>query len=89
MKKISYIYLVLAMLAALTACGRKNNQNATTTTAPNHTTTAPSTGMPTMPESMPTLETNIPDPSVDTQMPDMPNVPDMTGNSSDNSRHRK
>ena len=61
MKKISIFVLTLVIAASLCACGRKKNDT------PN--TVMPSTDMSILPETMPTLDTNIPDPSVDTQMP--------------------
>jgi len=61
MKKISIFVLTLVIAASLCACGRKKNDT------PN--TVMPSTDMSTLPEIIPTLDTNIPDPSVDTQMP--------------------
>ena len=56
MKKIGVFMLTLAIAGSLCACGRKNN-------------TMPSTDMSILPDTMPTMGTNIPDPSVDTQMP--------------------
>lgn len=61
MKKMCIFMLTLIMAVSLCACGRKNN--------PTPSTVMPSTDMTILPDTMPTMGTNIPDPSVDTQMP--------------------
>ena len=61
MKKIGIIMLALVIAVCLCACGRKNNETPSTV--------MPSTDIGILPDTMPTLDTNIPDPSVDTQMP--------------------
>lgn len=62
MKKISIIFLVLALAFSIAACGRRDNSE---TNMP--ATTTPSTDMTILPD--PTIGTNIPDPEVDTSMP--------------------
>ena len=62
MKKLIIAVLVLVLSVSLAACGRKDQDMATTPS-----TTPQTTDMPFIPD--PTLDTNIPDPSVDTQMP--------------------
>ena len=79
MKKISIYMLTLIMAVTLCACGRKDNQ------APS--TIMPSTDMGILPDTMPTLDTNIPDPSVDTEMPIYTEGTDTTG-STDTARNR-
>ena len=64
MKKISLLLLALAMAFSIIACGRRNND--TPTVPP---TILPDVTMPSLPEIDPTLDTNIPDPSVNTEMP--------------------
>ncbi len=61
MKKLGIFMLILVIAASLCACGRGNNETPGTV--------MPSTDMAILPDTMPTLDTNIPDPSVDTQMP--------------------
>ena len=75
MKKFSLITLAIIVLVSLTACGRKNNTPSTTagTTAG---TTAPATTATIIPTDP--MTTNIPDPSVDTSMPDMTDGTDTT-----------
>ena len=58
MKKLGILALVFALLFSLSACRRKEQSKPTETTP---VTTAPSV----IPEMDPTLETNIPDPTVD------------------------
>ena len=60
MKRMCVFMLTLIMAVSLCACGRKNN--------PKPSTVIPSTDMTILPDTMPTIGTNIPDPSVDTQM---------------------
>lgn len=61
MKRIGIFMLTLVIVASLCACGRRNDGTPDTV--------LPSTDMSILPDTMPTLDTNIPDPSVDTQMP--------------------
>lgn len=63
MKKFTVIALALIVMVSLAACGRNKNEASTPTT------TAPTTEATTDRDVMPTIETNIPDPSVDTEMP--------------------
>ena len=59
--------LALGLAVSLSACGRRNEPDTAPTTVP-ATDTAPYTETaPTI--TLPPMETNIPDPSVDTQMP--------------------
>ena len=77
MKKISILVLVLTLCGAMAACGCMNSQQPGTsdgTTPTDTSTTAPSV----LPDITPTLETNIPDPSVDTSMPDFTDATDTT-----------
>lgn len=69
MKKIAIFVLCLALALSLCACACTNGAPATTPS----TNTVPSTGnaMPTETMVVPVPETNIPDPTVDTAMPDM------------------
>ena len=55
MKKICILALTLILTVSLAACGRGND--------------TPDTKMTILPDMNPTIDTNIPDPSVDTQMP--------------------
>ena len=64
MKKISIMFLVLAMTLCIAACGRNNNEE---NSVPS--TILPETTMPFLPEMDPTLDTNIPDPDINTEMP--------------------
>lgn len=75
MKKIAIFFLTLGLAATLAACGRRDNANTTpSTSAPTRSTTAPTTEV----TILPTLETNIPDPNVDTSMPDMTETTETT-----------
>ena len=68
MKKTLVLLLALGLAATLAACGRRKNENTTpNTTMPTRATTAPTTEV----TILPTLETNIPDPDVNSTMPDM------------------
>ena len=76
MKKFSFIVLMLMLVMTFAACRSKKPNETTipTTSMPTQATTAPTT-MPTTapttrPTTEPTIETNIPDPNVDTSMPD-------------------
>ena len=64
MKKISILLLSFLLAFGITACGRNNND---TDIVP--TTILPETSMPLLPDMDPTLDTNIPDPSINTEMP--------------------
>ena len=77
MKKISIIALMLIVTLSLAACGRRNDKETTPTT------TAPTTQATIFPSTDPIIETNIPDPSVDTSMPDISDMMDDT-NSTNN-----
>ena len=70
MKRFAFFMSIASLLCVLTACGRKEPTPTTTpTTKPPVTTEATKA---TMPQVDPTMGTNIPDPSVDTSMPDDP-----------------
>ena len=71
MKKISIYILTVVIALSLCACGRKDNQTPGTI--------MPSTDTDILPDTMPTLDTNIPDPSVDTEMPIYTEGTDTTG----------
>ena len=73
MKKIAVFMLSLVIAGSFCACGRKNK--------PTPSTVMPSTDMTILPDTMPTMGTNIPDPSVDTQMPIYTEGTDMTRDS--------
>lgn len=72
MKKSFALLMAICMVISLCACGRNKPAETMPTTTP---TTVPATTAPTthatMPSVDPTMETNIPDPSVDTSMPDV------------------
>ena len=75
MKQLFAIALALVLMIGLSACGRNRKEPVTTpttqaTTTPTTTATVPTT-RETEPIMDPTMATNIPDPSVDTSMPDM------------------
>lgn len=85
MKKFGMIAIALILTFSLCACGRRDNNETTTptvttrptvppTTAP---TTAPTTE-PTMVPDLPDMDTNIPDPTVDSNSTNGTN--DETGN---------
>ena len=74
MKKFCIATLAIIMVFALTACGRR--KPATTQTVP--ATQAPATE-PMLPTIDPTMGTNIPDPEVDTSMPDLTEPMNETG----------
>lgn len=67
MRKFTIFALVFVLAFALTACGRRDNTPTETTPA---ATQAP-TEQATIPTIDPTMGTNIPDPEVDTSMPDL------------------
>lgn len=66
MKKIGIILTVIVLTLSLCACGRRDDTPTETTPA-----TAAPTAAATIPTIDPTMGTNIPDPSVDSSMPDM------------------
>jgi hypothetical protein len=66
MKKLILIILAFAIAASLVACGCSRSMDSETS---NPTTNPPTTEPSVLPDILPTMETNIPDPSVDTQMP--------------------
>ena len=74
MKQLIAIALTLIMVCSLCACGRKPAETNPTTIPATTAATTAATTTPTTAATMPTidttLETNIPDPSVDTSMPD-------------------
>ena len=67
MKKFTIFALVMVLIFTFTACGRKNN----TPTETKPVTTQPATEEMTLPTIDPTMGTNIPDPEVDSTMPDL------------------
>ena len=72
MKQIIAIALTLVLIVGLCACGRRNKSPETMPSTV--TTTVPVTTEPvvtTRPTTNPTIATNIPDPSVDTSIPEM------------------
>lgn len=82
MKKAMITVLLVLVAASFAACGCQMNSEGTST--PTNSTTASTA--PIVPDIMPTMDTNIPDPSVDTEMPiytedsNATNGTDMTGN---------
>jgi len=76
MRKFTFFTLILVLAFALTACGRRNETQSET--APS--ATQEETEQVTLPTIDPTMGTNIPDPEVDTSMPD---VMDPNGGSND------
>ena len=64
MKKVCIMTLILVMTMSLSACRRNENSKPTETIPPATEQTVPVT-KPTVPAIDPTLDTNIPDPSVD------------------------
>lgn len=88
MKKFAILSLVLALAMSLSACRGADDKPTESTAAPTTTvaptTTAPTT-MPSIPTTMPSLAPNIPDPSVDTSMPDTTIIPGTDGNNSTDS----
>lgn len=65
MKKVIITALLVLVAASFAACGC---QMSTTDTTPT-TESTPATNDTILPDTMPTMGTNIPDPSVDTEMP--------------------
>ena len=73
MKRIAIFIMGLVLAFSLCACACDNNAPATTPSTTNAPTTAPTTTPTTTPMetfTVPVPETNIPDPSVDSSMPD-------------------
>lgn len=66
MKNFGIILTVIVLTLSLCACGRRDDTPTETTPA-----TAEPTAAATIPTIDPTMGTNIPDPSVDSTMPDM------------------
>lgn len=66
MKKLIMIILAFTIAASFAACGCSKSMDSETSIP---TTDSPTTESGLVPDIMPTIETNIPDPSVDTQMP--------------------
>lgn len=75
MKKLFAIMISLLIVASFAACGCMRSTTGEST-VPSSTTNTPST----MPDIIPTMETNIPDPSVDTEMPIYTDGTDQTDN---------
>ena len=74
MKKFGLFVLSFVLVLSLAACGCQRSDVKPTetmppTTPPTQPSTVPTT-MPTIPEMDPTLETNIPDPDINTTIPD-------------------
>ena len=88
MKKLFTIACALVITFSLAACGCQAKETTPVTTVPTTVpattapTSAPTTVPTTTPPMDPSMETNIPDPDVDTSMPDMT---DATAGSSDES----
>lgn len=77
MKKFGMIAMALILTLSLCACGRRNNSEPTTPTVPKQPTTAPTaapttapTTEPTVMPDLPDMDTNIPDPTVDSNSTD-------------------
>ena len=68
MKKLGTIIIAFAVITSLAAC-RKSNEPETVAPTADATTTETTMIPDIIPDVLPTLETNIPDPSVDTEMP--------------------
>ena len=67
MKKFTILALVLVLTFSLAACGRRDEMPTETTPS----ATQIPTEQVTIPTIVPTMGTNIPDPEVDTSMPDL------------------
>lgn len=67
MKKVSIAMIILALTVSLSACGNRQYPSQTTPSTAPTATASPST----TPAIDPTMGTNIPDPDVNTSMPDM------------------
>lgn len=71
MKKIASLLLCAMLVFFLYACGCQMTQEDTTpTTAPTTVTTLPTTLPTTAPTTLPTTEATLPDPTLDTLLPD-------------------
>ncbi len=66
MKKYFAIALLVLVAASFAACGCQRTMDESTGDT---TTTAPNAESNVLPDVIPTMDTNIPDPSVDTEMP--------------------
>ena len=88
MKQLLAMTFALALVFSLSACGRRREEPVTVpTTAPTTMATTPTIAATTH-ETEPTMSTNIPDPSVDTGMPDMTEVlPTQESMDSDTTAH--
>ena len=75
MKKISIFALILVLVLALAACGKKNDTGS-------QNTTVPTTGNSVLPEMDPTMGTNIPDDNVNGNSTDTTGTTDATGSNS-------
>ena len=71
MKKLSIFALIIVLVLALAACGKKNDTG-------NQNTTIPSTGNSVLPEMDPTMDTNIPDDNVNGNSTDTTATTDST-----------
>ena len=80
MKKLSIIALILVLVLALAACGKKNDTG-------DQNTTVPTTGSSVLPEMDPTMDTNIPDDNINGNSTDTTGTTDTTdsGSTSGNS----
>ena len=75
MKKLSIFALILVLVLALAACGKKNDTGS-------QNTTVPTTGNSVLPEMDPTMDTNIPDDNVNGNSTDTTGTTDATGSNS-------
>ncbi len=82
MKKLRIFMLIFVLCLSLVACRRGNNNETTGTTT--EATNSSTTETTLLPQIDPTLDTNIPDPDVDTSMPDGTDIFDETQNTTDN-----
>ena len=74
MKKFGIFAIILFLGISLVACGGNDSSGADAST-----TTTPSTNTDIIPDTNPTSGTNIPDPNVDSTMPDNTDGTDPTG----------
>ena len=79
MKKIALIAITVLFAFSVCACSRKDT---TTPTMPQEVTQAPAVAPTTLPEIDPTLDTNIPDPTVNSNSQGMDSSSDNTNPSS-------
>jgi len=84
MRKYHIMPVLLAVMMLLCACRRKNPMPETAPTTMPPVTQAPTTAT-TLPETMPTLETNIPDPTVNSNSTETedPTGSDVIGDTTD------